>query len=289
MRTEWSDFKNVVDSLFLGFLQLLHESPDLAILCHLVAVSARDIFQLGISSKTNECINASPVSLLCSYVQGSGKVEICAVNVRSSLAQDDQRPVDMVCAGTELGVGADYHPVHWTEAALQVDSVDVGSSRDERLHDFVSCVHGCVVQNRHLIIIGRVYIDSSIGQCLNCVHVSSLCSLEELFLIGCHLELSLHFDRLSPGGAPASQQVAPSLDGALSSQAGGAGLVAAYRVGASWSRGRSHRFSLLLGTRLLASKEVCVTHWTVEFVGYGQKAVTAMSLGRRGCVAIAHF
>ena len=81
----------------------------------------------------------------------------------------------------------------------------------------------------------------------------------------------------------------PSLDGALSPQAGGARLVAAYRVGASRSRGRGHRFSLLLGARLLSSEEVSVTHWTVEFVRYGQKAVAAASLGRRGCVAIAHF
>ena len=163
MRTEWSDFKNVVDSFFLGFLQLLHKSSNLAVLCHLVAISARDVFQVGISSKSDECINASPVSFLCSNVQRSGKVEICAVNICSSLAQDDQRSVDVVCAGTELGIGADYHPVHWTEAALQVGSIDVGSSRDERLHDLVSCVHGCVVQDGHLIVIGRVYIDSSIG------------------------------------------------------------------------------------------------------------------------------
>jgi hypothetical protein len=82
--------------------------------------------------------------------------------------------------------------------------------------------------------------------------------------------------------------VAPSLDGALSPQTCRARFVAAYRVGASWSCRRGHRFSLLLGARLLASEEVSVTHWTVEFARYRQEGV-AVSLGRCGCVAIAHF
>ena len=65
MRSERSDFEDVVDSFLFGFLELLHEPSDLTALGNFVTVSASNVLLLWVGSKPNEGVDASSVSFLC--------------------------------------------------------------------------------------------------------------------------------------------------------------------------------------------------------------------------------
>ena len=178
--------------------------------------------------------------------------------------------------------------MHGTESAFDVQCVHVGASGNERLHHFVASIGRGVMQHGHSVLVGRIYIDSSIGQRLHRFDVSPFRSLEELLLISCHLDLGLHVHSLSPGAgaAAALQQVAPSLDRSLSSHTRRSRLVTAHGTGASRSGGWDECISLLLGASLLASEEVSVTDGAFESARQGQEAAAMSLVG--SCVAVTH-
>ena len=151
----------MVDCLLLCLLQLLHYNSHVTVLCDVKTVTTCDVLQVGISSEAKECVDACPVSLLCSHVQRSCQVEVCAVHIGSSFLQHNQRSVDVVC-GAQPRIRVDHHPVHRRETTLQVGCVHVRSPDYERFHHLVSCMSCCVVEHRHLVFVCRVHVDSSV-------------------------------------------------------------------------------------------------------------------------------